>query len=190
MGKSTMVEATQLAYVRDIFARSTKVSTFTSTMWGAFLRRTSCLDPRSETVRFSQWMVRSSKMKGHERTVKIVWHLSSWKAFWRSLVAHWRTAWRCEREKSSAHLFKRKIPVNYRSSSKKHFKFPGKIKPREWISSFALEKTTLFSKRSQPLARFSPPTGCLRNLVASQISYWSDLNVHCASLFLVNDRLI
>ena len=66
------------------------------------------------------------------------------------------------RQKNTAHLFKRKFPVNYRSSSKKHFKFPGNFKAYfgEWINSFALAKTA-FSKRSQPLAQFSPPTGCL-----------------------------
>ena len=66
------------------------------------------------------------------------------------------------RKKNTAHLFKRKFPVNYRSSSKKHFKFPGNFKAyfAEWINSFALAKTA-FSKRSQPLAQFSPPTGCL-----------------------------
>ena len=51
------------------------------------------------------------------------------KTFWRSLVAPWRTAWRCEREENTAHVFKRKFPVNYRSSSKKYFKFPGNCKP-------------------------------------------------------------
>jgi hypothetical protein len=33
-----------------------------------------------------------------------------------------------EPQKNTAHLFKRKFPVNYRSSSKKHFKFPGNFK--------------------------------------------------------------
>ena len=57
--------------------------------------------------------------------------------------------------KNIAHLFKRKFPVNYWSSSKKPFKFPGNVK-RECISSFAMAKTTFYSKRSQPLARLSP----------------------------------
>ena len=51
------------------------------------------------------------------------------KAFWRSLVAPWRSAWRCEMEKNTTHLFKNKFPVNYRPSSKKHFKLPGNFKP-------------------------------------------------------------
>ena len=58
-----------------------------------------------------------------------------------------------EWEKNTAHLFnfKRKIPVNYRSSSKKHFNFPGNFKPilenESVVShSFAMAKTTFFFK--------------------------------------------
>ena len=40
------------------------------------------------------------------------------KVFWSSLVAPWRTVWRCKVEKNTAHLFRNKFSVNYRSSSK------------------------------------------------------------------------
>ena len=47
--------------------------------------------------------------------------------------AHWsclETLWRCEVvKKNTAHLFRNKFPVNYRSSWKEHFKFPGNLKP-------------------------------------------------------------
>ena len=60
---------------------------------------------------------------------------------------------------SIARVFKSKFPVNYRTSSKMRFKFPGNFKPIFvwWNESIvSLWRKRFFSKRSQPLARFSP----------------------------------
>ena len=73
------------------------------------------------------------------------------KPFWNSL-APWRTVWRCKVERNTAHLFRNKFPLNDRSSSKNHFKFPGNFKP-----ILALwRKRPFFSKRTKTLARYSP----------------------------------
>ena len=84
------------------------------------------------------------------------------RVFWSSLVAPWRTVWQCKVEQNTAHLFRNKFPVNYRSSSKNHFKFPGNFKPilgNESVVSL-WRKRHLFSKRSKRWHGF-PPSGCL-----------------------------
>ena len=82
------------------------------------------------------------------------------RVFWSSLVAPWRTVWQCKVEQNTAHLFRNKFPVNYRSSSKNHFKFPGNFKPilgNESVVSL-WRKRHLFSKRSKRWHGF-PPVG-------------------------------
>ena len=61
-------------------------------------------------------------------------------------------------EENIARVFKSKLPVNYRTSSKMHFKFPGIFKPFFWNESIVSlwRKQQCFSRRSQPLARFFP----------------------------------
>ena len=60
--------------------------------------------------------------------------------------------------KNIAHLFKRKFPVNYWSSSKNPSISQGILSENASVvsHSFAMAKTTFYSKRSQPLARLSP----------------------------------
>ena len=81
------------------------------------------------------------------------------KAFWRSLVAPWRNAWRCEREKHRP-PFQEQIPCKLQDIIKKALQIPGEFEAYfgEWISSFAMAKTTFFSKRSKCWRGF-PPTG-------------------------------
>ena len=85
------------------------------------------------------------------------------KVSWSSLVAPWRTVLRCKVEKNTAHLFRNKFPVNYRSSSKNHFKFPGIFKPilgNESVVSL-WRKRHVFSKRSKRWRGF-PPDGMFK----------------------------
>ena len=81
------------------------------------------------------------------------------KAFWRSLVAPWRSARRCEREKHRP-PFQEQIPCKLQDIIKKALQIPGEFEAYfgEWISSFAMVKTTFFSKRSKCWRGF-PPDG-------------------------------
>ena len=59
-------------------------------------------------------------------------------------------------KKNTAHLFRNKFPVNYRSS-KNHFKFPGNFKPMLGKQSVvSLRRKRHFFKTLKTLARFSP----------------------------------
>ena len=75
------------------------------------------------------------------------------KPFWNSL-APWRTVWRCKVERNTAHLFRNKFPLNDRSSSKNHFKFPGNFKP-----ILALWRKRPFFQNAQNAGAVFPPTG-------------------------------
>jgi len=62
------------------------------------------------------------------------------------------------RGKNITHLLKNKFPVNYRTPSKKHFKFPGNFKPilgNESVVSL-WRKRHVSSKRSKRWRGFSP----------------------------------
>jgi len=64
------------------------------------------------------------------------------------------------RGKNIAHLFKNKFPVNYRTSSKKHFKFPGNLKPILGNESVvSLWRKRHFFQNVQNAGAVFPPTG-------------------------------
>ena len=82
------------------------------------------------------------------------------KVFWSSLVAPWRTVWRCKVEKNTAHVFRNKFPVNYRSSSKKHFNIPGNFKPILGNESVvSLWRKRHFFQNAQNAGAVFPPDG-------------------------------
>ena len=61
------------------------------------------------------------------------------------------------RGKNMAHLFKNNFPVNYRTSSKKHFNSPGNFKPILGNESVvSLWRKRHFFKTFKTLARFFP----------------------------------
>ena len=74
------------------------------------------------------------------------------KVWWRSQVKPWRIVWQCEWKKIRA-SFQAQIPYKLQVIVKKTTsKSRGFLRPDhfgEWISSFAVAKTTFFSKRSK-----------------------------------------
>jgi hypothetical protein len=81
----------------------------------------------------------------------------------KSFGAHWSRLGDVRWKKNTADLFRNNFPVNYRSSSKNHFKFAGILKPilgNESVVPFAMAKTTFFQNAQNTGAVF-PPTGCL-----------------------------
>ena len=66
-------------------------------------------------------------------------------------------------KKNTGHLFRNKFPVNYRSPSKKHFKFPGNFKPifgNESVVSLG-RKQHFFFQNAQNAGAVFHQTGCL-----------------------------
>ena len=80
-------------------------------------------------------------------------------------------------EENIARVFKSKFPVNYRTSSKMHFKFPGNFKLILWNESIvSLWRKRHFFKTLTTAGAVFPPTGCycskaLANHPQSYLSY-------------------
>jgi len=98
----------------------------------------------------------------------------------KSFGAHWSRLGDVRWKKNTADLFRNNFPVNYRSSSKKHFKFPGNLKPilgNESVVPFAMAKTTFFQNAQNTGAVF-PPTGglCLDDIKSSETTLQESAN--------------
>ena len=102
------------------------------------------------------------------------------KAFWRSLVAPWRSAWRCEREKHRS-PFQEQISCKLQDIIKKHFNPPGNFKPISGNESVVSlwRKRHVFSKRSKRWRGY-PPDGKFLHLPAAGISCGSNVSLWVA----------
>ena len=82
-----------------------------------------------------------------------------------------------EKEKITR-VFRRKFSVNYRTSWKIYLILPGKTQPflwrvLKWISSFAVAKTTVFSKRSRRWRSFPPDGMYMIEQLTRCIRHWT-----------------
>ena len=102
------------------------------------------------------------------------------KAFWRSPVVPWWSAWRCEREKHRA-PFQEQIPCKLQDIIIKALQIPGEFKVYfgEWISSFALAKTTCFFKTFKTLARLSPRREVFASSSCRHLLWQQRISVGC-----------
>ena len=79
-------------------------------------------------------------------------------------------------EENIARVFKSKFPVNYRTSSKMHFKFPGNFKPILWNESIVSPwRKRHFFQNAHNCCRGFPPDGKILMLQSYSIIAFADI---------------